>query len=242
MKTSPPSNGDTPIGVLLHPPTVLTGTSGGTADNSGIFLADGQEQIQVARTGQVLAGSTIAGIFFAGGGSDQGGDSTLNDFGQVAYRADLANGTSGVFLFTPEIHYRPPFSGAWDTNANWTMSLSPGNPHAVFIDPAASLTVFGPTTNRTVDSLQIGGGTGLATLRLQSGAGGLLCGTEYDAFNVGQDLTIDGMLNPLVPEPSTDPKYPAGRYPDRRATTGKRLHVDIPQGMAIMAPVLAQSR
>jgi len=48
-----------------------------------------------------------------------------NHGGQVAYRADLADGRSGVFLFTPELRWRAGAGGNCDTAANWTVGLAP---------------------------------------------------------------------------------------------------------------------
>ncbi len=145
----------------------LTGTSGGMNDNAGIYLGDGLEIVQVAREGQALAGSTITAIGFAPGPEEESG---LNDFAQVAYRAVLPDGRQAIVRFTPEVHWRSIGSGYWDAPSNWTLSISPGIVHPVLIDPNGSLTVTGPAGDVTVDSLQVGGNPGQATLRLQRGA------------------------------------------------------------------------
>ena len=92
-------------GAVLFKAT-LAGTAGGTSDDSALYLADGQEVIQVARRGQSVAGTTITSLSTAIG-SDQSGDSPVNDNGQVAYYANLANGSNGLFLFTPGINWHP---------------------------------------------------------------------------------------------------------------------------------------
>ena len=142
---------------------------GSTTGGNGLFLSDGEEGVAAALTGQALGGSTITSLSFLGG-PDRGGRTGVNDLDQVAYQAGLANGSQALGLFTPDLHYRRTVGGSWDNASNWTLGLNPGQPYDVFIDPAASVTVFGPATNQTVDSLGLGGGTGLATLQLQAGA------------------------------------------------------------------------
>ena len=138
----------------------LTGTSGGLSDDSGIFASDGIDFFQVVRKGNSLGGGIINTV----------GTVSLNEHGQIAYQATLIGGNQVIGRWTPELHWRNPSSSTWDTTGRWTLGLRPGNPHDVFIDPAASLTVTGPATDTTVRSLQIGGGTGLATLSLRNGS------------------------------------------------------------------------
>ena len=64
----------------------LTGTSGGSADNSGLFLGSGGTVAQIAREGQTVPGGNGTYLIFE--------DLVLNDAGQVAFSAVLT-GTSG---------------------------------------------------------------------------------------------------------------------------------------------------
>jgi hypothetical protein len=162
----------------------LTGTSGGGTDNSGIFTGDGIDFLQVVRTGDSLAGSTVTSASL---GSDG-----LNQHGQIAYLATLANGNEVVRRWTPDLHWRASFSSTWDTSARWTLGLNPAQVHDVFIDPAASLTVTGPAADTTVRSLRIGGGTGLATLNLRNGA--VLTATSGVTVENKGTLTGDGVI------------------------------------------------
>ena len=147
----------------------LTGTSGGSSDDLGIFLADPQEILQVARKGQLLEGSTVTSLF-ALFGHDRGGRSGLNELGQVAYWAELDGVREGIFLFTPELHWRSASSGSWDTSESWTVGIDPAHAHPVFIDPSSGLTVTGPAADTEIDSLTIGAKTsGTATLRTSAG-------------------------------------------------------------------------
>jgi hypothetical protein len=146
---------------------------GGGATVRGIYLGDGEDLIEVVRTGQALAGGTVNEFNFAGGDNDLGGANGLNNFGQVAYQARLdtsINGRQGVFIFTPELHWRrgQP-TGAWDIRDNWTLGLAPGLPHDVFLDPRSNVTVTGPSASVTVESLKIGGASGNAKLVTQAG-------------------------------------------------------------------------
>lgn len=77
---------------------LLTGTSGGTSDDSGIFFYDdGLGLLSVVREGDELLGSTITDLLFEDsvgtGGDERGG---LNELGQVAYRFTLADGRQGL--------------------------------------------------------------------------------------------------------------------------------------------------
>ena len=63
------------------------------AGGGGIFLGDGAATSKIIGTGDALFGSTITG----GSISTTG----LNDFGQVAFYYQLANGTTGIAIATP---------------------------------------------------------------------------------------------------------------------------------------------
>jgi hypothetical protein len=148
---------------------LLTGTSGGTNDDRGIFLANGIDTLQLARKGDTLAGSTITGLFINASTGVNGDErSGVNDATQVVYRATLASGDEAIVRFTiPDLRWTAAGSGDWTTDANWTESIEPSNSfHDTTIDPATSLTVTAPTANTTVKSFTLGGGTGVATLRL----------------------------------------------------------------------------
>jgi len=151
----------------------LTSTVGGMADNVGIFLADDQERIVVVRKGDALEGSSVTGVALQG--DPDPSRSGLNDYGQVAYSATLADERHGVFLFTPELHWRAGGSGSWDTATNWTVGLAPASVHPVLIDPSSSLTVTGPAYAKTVKSLTVGAQTldQTAALSLSSPTGTL---------------------------------------------------------------------
>ena len=160
---------------------VLTGSGVTDLNDLSFWLGDGIEQVKVAREGDSLAGSTIASLQRL----SQGQLTELNNYGQVAYNAVLADGRPGVFLFTPDLHYRSATSGNWDSPGNWTLSLRPAQVHEVFIDPASSLTVFGPVGAVTVRTLTVGGGAGIGTLVLN---GGTLTATD------GTTVTSTGVL------------------------------------------------
>jgi hypothetical protein len=163
----------------------LVGTSGGLSDRHGIYTGDGIELFQVIRAGDSLGGSTVSDLFFS---SDNG----LNNMGQVAYRAQLANGNESVNLWTPDLHWRASISSSWNTAARWTLGINPDFVHDVFIDPTTNLTVTGPTADRTVRSLTIGGGAGLASLNLNSGV--LLTATNGISIQSTGMLTGEGTL------------------------------------------------
>jgi len=159
------------------------GITGGSS-TEGLFVGDGQETVAVQLQGNTLAGKTVSGVDSAFAGS-------FNNFGQLAYRAFFTDGGSGNFLFTPDLRWRQAISGAWDAAANWTLGLAPAFVHALKIDPTVSLTVTGPREAQTVRSLTVGGGNGVATLRL---AGGTL--TSQSAVQIASTgvLTGDGAI------------------------------------------------
>jgi hypothetical protein len=180
---------------------LLNGTSGGNNDNFGLFTGDGIDLLQVIREGDSLVGSTVTNISFSSSG--------LNELGQIAYRAALANGREIIQRWTPDLHYRSASSGNWDDNRNWTLSLNPGQVHDVFIDPADSLTVAGPFGAVSVRSLQVGSTVGgNATLDLVGGniqsesgvqifANGRLTGTgQITRTSTGAAVSNGGLILP----------------------------------------------
>ena len=148
----------------------LNSTAGGTADDTGIYLSDGLQMLQVAREGQPLAGSIVTGLQLLTG-PDTGGRSPVNDAGQVAYLANLADGRSAIVRVTiPDIHYRSAVNGSWDTGANWTASAFPSSTQHVIIDPLAGVAVTGPAAATTVADVTIGAQqSGIADLQLNAG-------------------------------------------------------------------------
>jgi hypothetical protein len=86
--------------------------SGGPSDQRmGVFLAEPDGTLhRVARRGQPLLGSTIfqvemtsVGGVVDAGGEDLGSQRALNDAGQVAFWAELADGRDGIFLWSPPV-------------------------------------------------------------------------------------------------------------------------------------------
>lgn len=187
--------------------TYLAGTGVDSTNNLALWIGDGgTDPILAVRKGDALAGSTVTGVSYA--------EHAMNDHGQVTYVATLANGQRAQMLFTPELHWRRTYSSGWDSAGNWSAGIAPASVHPVVIDPAASLTVTGPSTDRTVRSLTLGGGNGIVTLALSSGvltlaegsalvqAGGILTGdgkligavTNHGSV-VAQNLTFTGTLD-----------------------------------------------
>jgi hypothetical protein len=80
----------------------LTGTNGGFSDDRGIFFHDDTlGLIEVTREGDALLGSTITNLGFSGSLTSNGDErSGLNELGQVAYRFELADGNSGIAIWT----------------------------------------------------------------------------------------------------------------------------------------------
>jgi hypothetical protein len=180
------------------------GTNGAGA--RGIYLGDSQELITAAYMGQPVAGSTITSLTFVGG-ADRGGSSQMNNNGQIAYAATLANGNTSVLLFTPKLHFRNAAGGTWATRSNWTIGILPASVHDVAIDPVGALTVTGPLLPTTIRSLAVGTGAGLAELALQSSGtitapGGVTIGTVGKVRGNGRfvgNVTSNGTIAPGLP-------------------------------------------
>jgi hypothetical protein len=166
------------------------GKLAGGAD--GLFMTDGKETLQAVGPGDVLAGSTATDLSIS--------TLSFNDKAQLAYTATLADGRSGIFLFTPALRWRSTTGGSWADAANWTLSLNPADVHDVTLDPGNSLTITGPSNTVAVKSLQVGTGTGVATLAMAGGridaesvrigAQGVLSGTG----SFGSLVTNQGVL------------------------------------------------
>jgi hypothetical protein len=144
----------------------LANTIGADLDDTGIYISDGVDLIQVAREGQTLDGSTITGLALS---IFDGICTGINESGQVAYGADLADGRDVAAVFTPEIHWRSGGGGYWQNPGNWTLGIAPAPLYDVVIDPAGSLSVTADYLHTTVKSLTVGSnGGGIATLLLDN--------------------------------------------------------------------------
>lgn len=137
----------------------LVTPSGGGANQYRFSLTDGVETILVASEGDALAGSTVQTLAHPISITASPTRTIVNRDGQVACVATLADGRSGVFLFTPELHWRGPALGDWSNAANWTVGLNPSAVHDVFIDPSSVATTVGTATGTflQVKSLIIAG-------------------------------------------------------------------------------------
>ena len=69
----------------------LSGTSGGTADNSGLFRGDGNSIVEIARKGQTVPGGD--GVFSV---TTLNPLPNLNNAGQVAFAEAISGGSSGT--------------------------------------------------------------------------------------------------------------------------------------------------
>ena len=137
----------------------LTGTSGGSTDNFGIYTTDGVDMIKVAREGDLVDGSTITSI------SGLRQTNSLNSKGQIAYGIELADGRQMVRTWTPDLNWRSNANGNWSDGNNWTLGLNPDAVHDVIVAPDTNTIIFGPSNDVTVRNLQLGGGTGDPSLR-----------------------------------------------------------------------------
>ena len=167
----------------------LRNTSGGTSDNYAIYLSDGNETIEVARKGDLLDGRITKDIHAP---TPHRFRRQSNEFGQVLIRALFDDG-HGLYVYTPDLHWRAPTSGNWDAKVNWTVSLLPSAPHKVVINPANDVTVTGASIPVTIKSLTIGGGAGYATLMLQPG--GTIVSTDGVTVSENGALAGNGAID-----------------------------------------------
>jgi len=179
---------------------VLTDTAGGGNDDLGLYLSDGTEIMQVARKGDTFLGSIITNLEFTdstgGNGPTRSG---LNESTQVAYRADLADGREAIVLFTPDIHWRVAGSGAWATDSNWTLGLTPGEMYDTLIDPSSGVYVSGPSSHTTVKSLTVGAtDSGRAVLGLDGN--GDLTAVESVGINQRGEIRVGSGRVLIAPE------------------------------------------
>lgn len=146
----------------------LTGTSGGSSDNEGIYVGDGIDLIEVVRLGDTVNGTIVNSLDWNLHHLTRSGNGGFNNFGQVAY---LINpGASGeVAVWTPDLHWRSTGNGTWGDPSNWTLGLSPGSVHDTYIDTATNVFVTGPGNDVTVRNFHLGGAAGNPVLDWQSG-------------------------------------------------------------------------
>jgi hypothetical protein len=157
--------------------------------HEAIYLADDREVVQVVRAGKTLLGSTVNSLSFANDPQEGREASGLNDHGQVAYKVGMEDGRSGVFLFTPDLHWRGEAEGTWDDPANWTVGLRPAAPHRVMIDPETETIVTGPGEPVTIAALTIGGQSGESARLVLDEAGPI---TVADGTSVGTQGIVTG--------------------------------------------------
>ncbi len=154
---------------------------------AGLFIGNGTETIEIVREGGSLAGQIVNGVhLFSNIGANGDHRCALNDDGQVAFFANLTNAKRGIFVFTPVLNFIGSAAGTFDAPGAWTLGLLPAAVHDLVFDPATDVVLPGPGANRSVKSLQVGGGAGNATLQLQSGV-------TLTATN-GLTLTANGVL------------------------------------------------
>ncbi len=144
--------------------TTYINTLNGGSDNLAIVVSDGIDSFEVAREGNTVGGLTVLDLEFNGGvyGNDRS-TSGLNQYGQVLYYQGLSSGNRALVLWTPELHHRGGNSDFGD-GQNWTLSLTPGQVHDVFLDSSTS-SMVSVNGSHTVNNLQVGGG-GAAQLHM----------------------------------------------------------------------------
>jgi hypothetical protein len=127
------SNADGQIAFLAE----LANTANGAAAGKGLYFYDPQDGLQeIIRTGDSFGGSTVTNLLFNGtflnAISNQSPDTSLsglNDSGEVAFAFDLANGQSGLSIWSSESPTTGDFDGDGDVDGRdflaWQRGESP---------------------------------------------------------------------------------------------------------------------
>ena len=212
----------------------------------GLYLADAREILMVQRFGYELDGS-VSDTF-----SQTRPPPAVNAMGQIAYRRQLADGKRRAMIYTPDLHWRDPVSGQREESDHWTVGLTPGHVHRVFIDPAVPLAVSAHT-NAEVRSLTIGGGGGSAELSLMLSevsasesvevkADGALRVQVIDAFGMGRLVTrgeaiLDGQLHleTVALKADEGDEFEIMRWKTRHGRFAKITGMEVSKGMSLAA-------
>ncbi len=160
----------------------LSGTSGSTSDDTGIYLYDDSlGLIEVIRKGAALLGSTIVNLGFNSSVTfDDDERSGLNSLGQVAYQFQLADGRDGIALW----EYVLPQPG--DANGDGMVNL-------------ADLQILGDNWQSTTATWATADFTGDGVVNL---ADLQILGDNW-GFGVGSDVAFDEALaGVVIPEPA----------------------------------------
>ncbi|HEY1377869.1 MAG TPA: choice-of-anchor tandem repeat NxxGxxAF-containing protein, partial [Gemmataceae bacterium] len=170
-----------------------TGRPDNTHETETVMLARTGDQLLVAPgvTRTILDfGTAAAPGFYSSVGK---GRNSINDWGQVTTVVDFRDGTSGVFVFTPDLRLRPTIGATaaisipWGTpsqltgggqfsNQNFTFGYNPADQlYKVIIDPgdaAPGVTdvTVGPVPTQAVPALTVGGASGRTHLQIANGA------------------------------------------------------------------------
>lgn len=141
---------------------------------SGIFLGNGIDFLEVARTGQPLAGDTIESLEWLGNARHGGGENSgMNDFGPftfLAYRTDLQDGRQAIVRYrVVSPRWVTTGSSHWAEVQNWSPGVVPNSFHDAQIQPGADTIIIGPHDDEYVKSLTIGADFGEAELRVHNG-------------------------------------------------------------------------
>lgn len=138
----------------------------------------------------------VSGPLVAGGNVEAG---DVDDFqfspdgSRILYLADqVTDGVTEVFTRVVRARWQSA-GGSWDTAANWDQAVTPDEVMQVFIDKPTVVTVTGGTTQRVVNQLQLGGGSGASVLELRSNA--VVSATNGAALLPGGVLRGDGVFD-----------------------------------------------
>ena len=168
-----------------------------TSRNYGLFIADDREVVQVARVGDTVPGGGATFSYLYGAPNYTNGRAALNGSGQVAFMAQEIDQWSqtklGIYLYTPELHYRGADQGDWGDSDNWTLRLFPSPQNPVLVDPAAGLTVQGPNTPTTIKRLTVNAQSG-STAVLVLNPSGPLTATEGTTIGSAGEVAGHGQL------------------------------------------------
>jgi hypothetical protein len=215
-------SGTTIVGIYTDGTTYGSGNSDyGFSETGGVYTildpAIATHDLEVYG----ISGTTIVGSFADSswhGFSETGGIYTILDDPASTLHSTVASGADGGtivgyyfdhagghgFIATPAvaINWASASSGNWDTAGSWDLQATPDSTLNVLITPSAGLTVSGPASPTTVNSLTLGCTSGTVQLSLQAGGTLMVIGSLSITSGGTINLPAGGKL--IVQTAATD--------------------------------------
>ena len=143
-----------------------------------LIITDGTNYQTIRRQGEQLGGKTVRDVVFSN--NTTGVANGLNDSGRVAYKVTFEDTSEAIYVWYPLEGWRSTApQGQWDDISNWQFSGFPNAETDLNLNLEQDLELQGPANATSINSFELGGGTGAITFNLATGA-----------LTVNQALTI----------------------------------------------------